>query len=182
MELYKGRPVSCCGRIANEIAVYDFLDGLGISYERVDHPAAMTMEDCREVDEALDAMVCKNLVLCNRQQTQFYLLMVPGNKRFQTKELSRQLGLSRLSFAGEEHLKQLLDVTPGSVSVMCLMHDPEQKVQLLVDRDVMHGECIGFHPCINTSSLRVAQDDLWNRILPAMRRSWITVDLSEGSL
>lgn len=178
MKRETGRPASVEGRIDNEIRTYDFLDALNISYERIDHAPAMTMEDCAEVDKALEATVCKNLVLCNRQQTVFYLLMIPGDKRFATKELSHQLGVSRLSFAGPELLKELLDVTPGSVSVLCLQSDPENRVQLLVDRDVMAGEYIGCHPCINTSSLRLRQSDLWERILPALHHAFRVVDLT----
>lgn len=178
MQRVAGRPANCEGRIENEIKTYDFLDALGVCYERIDHAPAMTMEDCAEVDKALDAMVCKNLVLCNRQQTVFYLLMIPGDKRFVTKELSHQLGVSRLSFAGPELLKALLNVTPGSVSVLCLQSDPGNRVQLLVDRDVMAGEFIGCHPCINTSSLRLRQSDLWERILPALHHEYQVVNLT----
>lgn len=181
MKREAGRPVTNEGRIENEIRTYDFLDGLGVHYERIDHAPAMTMEDCAEVDKALEATVCKNLVLCNRQQTVFYLLMIPGDKRFSTKELSHQLGVSRLSFAGPELLKSLLDVTPGSVSVLCLQSDSKNRVQLLVDRDVMAGEFIGCHPCINTSSLRLLQKDFWERILPALHHTYRVVDLTGES-
>lgn len=181
MKRETGRPVSNEGRIENEIKTYDFLDRLGVCYERIDHAPAMTMEDCAEVDLALEATVCKNLVLCNRQQTVFYLLMIPGDKRFSTKELSHQLGVSRLSFVGPELLKSLLDVTAGSVSVLCLQSDTENRVQLLVDRDVMDGEFIGCHPCINTSSLRLMQSDLWERILPALHHTYRVVTLAGES-
>lgn len=181
MERMIGRPADGAGRNPNEIATYDFLDCLGVSYERIDHAPAMTMEDCREVDLALDAAVAKNLVLTNRQQTQFYLLMIPGGKRFKTSDLSHRLGVSRLSFAGPEQLKSLLDVTPGSVSVLCLRKDSENRVQLLVDRDVMQGEFIGCHPCINTSSLRIAQKDLWKVIVPAMHHDAIIVELPDNN-
>lgn len=182
MQRIPGRPLDPTGRTENEITTYDFLDGLGISYERIDHAAAMTMEDCREVDLALEAAVCKNLVLTNRQQTVFYLLMIPGDKRFSTKDLSHQLEVSRLSFAGPDKLKSLLDVTPGSVSVLCLQKDTENAVQLLVDRDVMTDEYIGCHPCINTSSLRLRQKDLWEVILPAMHHTAQIVDLPDHTM
>lgn len=179
MERHFGRPADCTGRHPNEIATYDFLDGLNIPYERIDHPAAMTMEDCRDVDIALEAQVCKNLVLTNRQNTLFYLLMIPGEKRFKTSDLSKFLGVSRLSFASADKLKELLDVTPGSVSVLCLQADCKNQVQLLVDRDVMDGEFIGCHPCINTSSLRIRQSDLWQRILPALHHEAQIVELPD---
>ena len=168
MELIHGRPETNEGRLPKEIRVYDLLDSLGISYERVDHEAAMTMEVCAAIDEVLEATICKNLLLCNRQGTAFYLLMLPGNKVFKTSVLSKQIGSSRLSFASAEAMAEFLDITPGSVSVMGLMNDHENRVQLLMDQDVLKGEYIGCHPCINTSSLRIKIADLMEKIIPAM--------------
>ena len=154
MELCTGRPETLEGRLDKECRVYDLLDGLGVAYSRVDHAPAMTMEVCEEIDRVLGAMICKNLFLCNRQQTEFYLLLMPGNKPFKTKDLSAQIGSARLSFATAEHMEALLDITPGSVSVLGLMNDKEKRVHLLIDKDVLAEECFGCHPCINTSSLR----------------------------
>ena len=138
----------------------------------------MTMEDCAAVDLVLDATVCKNLMLCNRQKTAFYLLMMPGEKVFMTKELSAQLGVSRLSFATPEYMLEYLDITPGSLSVLGLMNDHDHHVQLLIDEDVLKGEYIGVHPCINTSSLRLKTADLVDRIIPAMGHTPIIVHLT----
>ena len=168
MELVNGRPFSSEGRLEKEIRVYDLLDALGVSYQRIDHEAANTMEACAEVDKVLDATICKNLLLCNRQCTAFYLLMMPGDKPFKTKDLSAQIGSSRLSFAAPEYMEEYLDITPGSLSVMGLMNDKDHHVQLLMDEDVLKGEYIGFHPCINTSSLRLKTADLRDIIIPAM--------------
>lgn len=168
MKLMSGRPADCTGRLAKEIRVYDFLDKLEIQYERVDHEAAMTMEACIAIDEALEATICKNLLLCNRQCTDFYLLMLPGDKAFKTSVLSKQIGSSRLSFASGEYMEQFLDITPGSLSVLGLMNDKEHRVQLLIDEDVLKGVYIGCHPCINTSSLRLKTKDLMEKIIPAM--------------
>lgn len=168
MELVTGRPENCRDRLPKEMRVYDLLDSLGIEYQRIDHEPAMTMEACAAIDEALDAVICKNLLLCNRQQTEFYLLMIPGSKNFRTSVLSKQIGSSRLSFASPEHMERLLDITPGSVSVLGLMNDREHRVQLLIDEDVLSGEYFGCHPCINTSSLRLRLDDLIQIILPAV--------------
>ena len=168
MILQQGRPADCSGRLGKEIRVYDFLDRLGVSYQRIDHEAAMTMEACAAVDAALEASICKNLLLCNRQCTDFYLLLLPGDKPFKTKELSAQIGSSRLSFASPEYMERFLDITPGSLSVLGLMNDKENKVRLLIDRDVLNGEYIGCHPCINTSSLRLRTVDLIGKIIPAM--------------
>lgn len=177
MILKKGRPDDCSGRLLKEIRVYDFLDSLEIEYDRIDHAPAMTMEACEEIDKALCAPMCKNLLLCNRQQTDFYLLLMPGDKPFKTKDLSAQIGSSRLSFASPEHMEQFLDITPGSLTVMGLMNDKEMKVTLLIDSDVLVGEYVGFHPCINTSSLRVRTSDLLEKIIPALKHTPVRVEL-----
>ena len=168
MKLEQGRPADCAGRLAKEIRVYDLLDSLGIDYQRIDHEAAMTMEACAAIDEVLDATICKNLLLCNRQCTTFYLLLLPGDKPFKTSVLSKQIGSSRLSFAGAEYMERFLDITPGSLSILGLMNDKDMQVQLLIDEDVLNGEFIGCHPCINTSSLRLKTADLVEKIIPAM--------------
>jgi len=171
MELVWGRPEDLSGRLDKEVRVYDLLDELGVDYQRIDHDAAMTMADCAEIDAALNATICKNLLLCNRQATAFYLLMIPGDKVFRTSELSHQIGSSRLSFASAEYMERFLDITPGSVSVLGLMNDRENRVQLLIDRDVLEGEYFGCHPCINTASLRLKTADLLERILPAVNHT-----------
>ena len=168
MQLQNGRPVTNEGRLAKEIRCYDLLDSLGVEYQRIDHEAANTMEACAAVDAALGATICKNLLLCNRQATAFYLLMIPGDKTFKTSVLSKKIGSSRLSFASAEHMEEFLDITPGSVSVLGLMNDHDHRVELLIDEDVLGGEFIGCHPCINTSSLRFKTEDLLQKIIPAM--------------
>lgn len=177
LELFSGRPADENGREEKELRVYDFLDRLGVQYMRVDHEHTDTMEACKGVDEILDIFICKNLFLCNRQKTKFYLLMMPGDKPFKTKELSAQIGSSRLSFAGPEHMEELLDIRPGSVSVMGLMNDKEKRVQLLVDRDLLEPEYFGCHPCVNTSSLKIGTGDLFERIIPAMEHDPVFVTL-----
>ena len=177
MILEQGRPQSIEGRQAREARVYDFLDGLGVEYERVDHEPADTMEVCQQIDETLGALLCKNLFLCNRQGTAFYLLMMPGDKPFKTKELSAQIGSARLSFAGAEKMLEYLDLLPGSVSVMGLMNDGENNVQLLIDEDVLKGEYVGCHPCVNTSSLRLKTRDVIEKILPKTQHDYRVVHL-----
>ena len=179
MELLHGRPASSSGRLDKEMRVYDLLDSLGIAYERTDHEAAMTMEDCMEIDRILDIVICKNLFLCNRQKTKFYLLMMPGDKVFKTRDLSPLIGSSRLSFADAQDMEKYLDITPGSVSVMGLMNDTQNHVQLLVDRPVIESPLLGCHPCVNTSSLRMKTKDVLERFLPAVHHDAIVVDLPE---
>ena len=182
MELQNGRPTDCTGRLGKEIRCYDLLDSLGIEYQRIDHEPANTMEACTAVDEALKATICKNLLLCNRQCTAFYLLMIVGEKQFKTSTFSKQIGSSRLSFASPEYMEQFLDITPGSVSVLGLMNDKENRVQLMIDVDILKGEYFGCHPCINTSSLRLRTDDLLNKIIPAMGHAprFVTIENPEA--
>lgn len=179
MELQKGRPENTDNRLDKEIRVYDFLDKLGIQYQRIDHEAAMTMEACEEIDRALgdNTTICKNLFLCNRQETDFYLLLMPGDKPFKTKDLSAQIHSARLSFAKPEYMEKYLDITPGSVSVLGLMNDSEKKVQLLIDEDVMKEPYFGCHPCINTSSLKFTTEDLMQKIISALEHEPVTVTL-----
>ena len=177
MELHPGRPTDTTGCLEKELRCYDLLDALGVEYQRVDHAPAMTMEVCQEIDRVLHAVICKNLFLCNRQETAFYLLMIPDTKTFHTKDLSAQIGSARLSFAKAEYMQQFLDITPGSVSVLGLMNDTGHKVQLLIDEDVLASEYVGCHPCINTSSLRLKTRDLVEKILPAMQHDFSKVKL-----
>ena len=177
MKLMNGRPENCEGRLEKEIRCYDLLDSFGIEYQRIDHEPANTMEACAAVDEALKATICKNLLLCNRQCTDFYLLLIPGSKTFKTSILSKKIGSSRLSFASPEYMEQFLDITPGSVSILGLMNDKDMRVQLRIDEDVLKGEYIGCHPCINTSSLRIKTADMVEKIIPAMGHAPRLVEL-----
>lgn len=178
VELYKGRPQNTEGRLDREVRVYDLLDSLGIEYLRTDHGNADTMEACNEIDKVLDVLICKNLFLCNRQKTKFYLLMMPGDKPFKTKELSSQINSARLSFASAEAMEEYLDILPGSVSVMGLMNDKENAVNLLVDEDVLKGEYVGCHPCVNTSSLKIKTTDVFDRFLKAVGHTATVVHLT----
>lgn len=178
MKLEKGRPENEAGRLRKEIETYDLLDSLQISYERVDHEALYTMEACTVVDRLLQGTVCKNLFLCNRQKSKYYLLMMPGDKTFKTKELSSRIGSARLSFAPQEDMEKLMNLTPGSVTVMGLMYDQENQVQLLVDEDVLAGEYLGCHPCVNTSSIRLRTADVFDKFLRAVHHDATSVHLT----
>lgn len=177
MELEKGRPRNTAGRLEREVKVYDLLDELGIEYERTDHEEANTMEACNEIDRILGVLICKNLFLCNRQKTNFYLLMMPGDKPFKTKDLSRQIGAARLSFADADAMEEYLHIKPGAVSIMGLMNDTENHVQLLIDKPVVEGEELGCHPCVSTSSLKMRTEDVLSKFLPAVHHQPIIVNL-----
>ena len=178
--LYEGRPDTNAGRLDKEIRCYDLLDSLGMHYWRTDHPDAHAdnMEACKEIDRVLGAVVCKNLFLTNRKHTDFYLLMMPGDKPFKTKELSAQIASSRLSFGTGEEMERLLDCTPGSASILGLMNDKAGLVRLLMDEDVLRGEYLGCHPCINTSSLKLSMAEVTELLLPAMGHTMTTVRLT----
>jgi len=177
MELYDGRPENAEGRLPREMRTYDYLDRLGISYLRTDHGRADNMEACNEIDAVLGVIICKNLFLCNRQRTAFYLLMMPGDKKFKTKELSAQIHSARLSFASPEEMLEHLDIEPGAVSIMGLMNDREHAVKLLIDEDVLKDEYVGCHPCVCTSSLKIRTRDIIDRYLPATGHTFQTVRL-----
>ncbi len=174
--LYTTRPESS-GRPEKEIRVYDLLEKINIPFIRVDHGVTATIESCLEVERMLEIKICKNLFLCNAQKTQFYLLMMPGDKKFKTAGLCRQIQTSRLSFAPSEYMEEFLDITPGSVSVLGLMNDCNNRVQLLIDRDVLKQEAIGCHPCINTSSLKIKTADILDKLLPCLNHKAVIVDL-----
>ena len=177
MTLFSGRPETTKGRLEKEIRTYDYLDNLGISYERVDHEAAETMEACKAADDALGVEMCKNLMLCNRQKTAFYMLLMPGDKKFKTKELSAQINSARLSFADGEDMVKYLDIVPGSLSVMGLINDKDKVVKLLIDEDVLKAEYIGCHPCVNTSSLKILTSDIVEKFIPSTGHDFTTVHL-----
>ena len=177
MKVFKGKPEDLSERLEKEIRSYELLDKLNIEYERVDHPAADTMEMCEEAEKALGVKICKNLLLCNRQKTSFYLLLMPGDKPFKTKDLSAQINSARISFAEGEFMEKFLDITPGSLSVLGLMNDKDNDVTLLIDKDILKEEYFGCHPCINTSSLKIKTADVMDKIIPATKHTKILVEL-----
>ena len=177
MELYEGKPGDITGRLEREVRTYDYLDRLGIRYQRTDHERADNMEACNAIDAVLGVIICKNLFLCNRQKTAFYLLMMPGDKKFKTKELSSQINSARLSFTEPVDMLKYLDIEPGAVSIMGLMNDHDHAVKLLIDEDVLKDEYVGCHPCVCTSSLKIRTADVIDRFLPATGHTYETVHL-----
>ncbi len=172
--IYETPPEHASERAARCFAL---LDELGIPYRRVEHESADTMEACAAISDALGARICKNLFLCNRQQTVFYLLAMPEDKPFYTKDLSRQIGSSRLSFAPPEKMEELLGCSPGSASVLGLANDTERRVHLLFDRETAEAERFACHPCDNTGSLTVVTRDLLEKFLPHTGHGYDVVEL-----
>lgn len=179
LELQKGRPTDTTDRLPKEIRCYDFLDNLGVEYYRVDHRnmPADTMEQCDEIDTVLGCKICKNLFLCNRQKTDFYLLMMPANKPFKTKDLTAQINSARLSFADADVMLKYLDIKPGAVSVLGLINDSDCVVRLLVDSDILSDEYIGCHPCVSTTSLKIKTTDIFDKLISAVNHGKTVVKL-----
>jgi|LSQX01.2.fsa_nt_gb Ala-tRNA(Pro) deacylase len=173
--LYTVPPENCTER---EAEVYELLSRLGIKFTSVSHEPAMTIEDCVEIDELLGVPMCKNLLLCDRKQTMFFLVMLPGSKRISSSVLAKAIGAPRLSFAPGPLMEKLLGVSPGSLSVLALKNDTEGKVRLVIDRELVANEFIGCHPCVNTSSLKIKTSDLLRVFLPYTRHKAEIVDLS----
>ena len=178
--IYREAPLDLAERSEEERETFLFLDRLGIPYDRVEHEPAMTIEACEEIDRLLGVSMCKNLFLCNRQQTAFYLLMMPGNKPFRTKDLSAQIQSARLSFADETFMWDYLHIRPGSVSVMGLLFDTQNRVRLLIDEDLLAEPYIGCHPCVNTGSLKIRTGDLLQKILPETGHAFTAVSLPDA--
>ncbi len=156
----------CTYRTQAEKSVYDLLNRLQIPFVGCDHDHADTIEMCHEIEKVLGADICKNLFLCNTQHTNFHLLLMPGDKKFKTKDFSKQIGSSRLSFADAQHMEEYLGLTPGSVSVLGLMNDKDHAVKLSIDKDLLQDEYIGCHPCMNTSTLKIKMQDILQVFLP----------------
>ena len=163
--------------LEKEQQVYDVLDELQIAYIRTSHEPAATMEACLALEAIIQAKICKNLFLCNRQKTNFDLLLMPGDKPFKTKDISKQINSARLSFGSDEDLLELLNLTPGSCTIFGLLFDKQHKVQLLIDKDVLKEERFGCHPCINTSTIGLYTNDLVNKIIPYLGHNFIEVTL-----
>ena len=167
--VHHGAPEDLSARPENEQAVYLTLNRLGIPFTRIDHAPVHTMEDCQAIDAVLGGVICKNLFLCNQQKTVFYLLLIREDKAFKTKDISKQLGVSRLSFGTPAHMEQLLHIAPGAVSPMGLLFDSARDVRLIMDRDLLAEDFLGCHPCVNTASIRLPMADFLNVYLPAVR-------------
>ena len=175
-QVYRGVPKDIDSRQEKERKCYDFLSKLGIDYEVVDHEEASDMDRCREIESVLGVKICKNIMLCNRQESRFFIFMMPGDKKYITKEFSKKIGMSRLSFAKEKYLKEFLNVSSGSVSVLALLNDTDNKVELVIDRDVIQQDHIRCHPCVNTSTLKIKTEAFLNKIITALKKEVMIID------
>lgn len=158
-----------------EKRTYEFLDNLGVPYEKYEHEAIMTIEAAKELDKKMGLEICKNLFLSTRHSTEFYLLLMVGSKKFNTGKVSKQINVPRMTFAGDDYMLEYLDIRPGSVSPLGLMNDKGNNVNLLIDEDVLNMEKIAVHPCVNTATLVINTKDLIEKILPACGHSYTKV-------
>ena len=150
--------------------IYNTLDRLDIDYTCLEHPPIMTMEEGMTIAQKLGVSPCKNLFLVNKQK-EYFLLLLSGNKKLSAKSIAKQIGSSHLSFASDEDMKTLLFTTPGAVSMLGLIYDRENKVKLLIDKDVIQADYIGCHPCENTCSLKIRTKDILEVLLPAINHA-----------
>lgn len=149
-----------------EKKVFALLDKLKIAYECVENDVVESMEECKEVDEALGTEIRKSIFLCNKKKTSFFLVVMPAEKSLDTATLSNKIGVPHLSFASAEHMEQHLGALPGSASVMGLINDEDDYVQLIIDKEVADCEWFGCNPGINTAHLKMKTSDLINKFLP----------------
>ena len=149
-------------------AIERYLNDLGIAFRRAEHPPAFTMEDCARVDEMLQALTVKNIFLTTKNGKRFYLCLTRPEARFRTADISKQAGSSRLSFAPEERLIELLHAHAGSASPLGLIFESARGVGLLVDAALRDAPTLVFHPCDNTKSLAMASADFFDVFLPAV--------------
>lgn len=156
-----------------EAEILDYLNKNNIQYTQTRHQALFTMDKYETIQKQIGCMIPKNLFLCNRQKTKFYLLLMPGDKKFLTKELSSQINSARLSFADEDKLKETLHCFKGSTSPFGLIFDSEDEVELLIDQDLWSQEYLGFHPCDNTSTVKIGKEE-FIRFLALIHKEYST--------
>lgn len=157
-----------------------FLDAQSLRYWLHRHAPMQMIEDCQHIEGVnyQQAAMPKNVFLCNRQQTQFYLVLLRHDLSFRTAVVSKLLSVSRLSFASPDWMEALLQLSPGAVSPLNLMFDQDQRVSLAMDRKLLDYERLLFHPGNNTLSVEMATDDFLHGFLPAIGRSTQLIDLS----
>lgn len=149
--------------------VLSFLNEHRIPFTYYEHERAYTIDDCLRMPFITENVtICKNIMLCNRQQTQFYLLLLKPLTPFRTSVVSRLLGSSRLSFAPEEVLEERLHLTSGSVSPLGLLFDSSHEITLCYESGVLDTPQIAFHPCDNAATLVFNQDVFWSQVIPAL--------------
>lgn len=157
--------------------VIEILKENNIDFEVFNHEAFVSMDQYEVIEGKIGCKIPKNLFLCNRQETVFYLLIMPGDKIFKTKDISAQINSSRLSFGNKDYLNKLLSCYKGSTSVLGLLFDKENRVNLLIDEDILKEEYLGFHPCDNNFTIKIKKEDLISKIIPLTKHDYKIVNL-----
>lgn len=165
------------GTNATKDKVFALLDKLHIPYERVENDVVETMEECKEIDQALGTEIRKSIFLCNQKKTSFFLVVMPAEKQLDTGALEKKLGVSHLSFASGELMEKHLGTKPGSASIMGLINDEDEYVQLIMDKEVADEEWFGCNPGINTDHLKIKTQDLLKKFLPRIYHKAKIVEL-----
>lgn len=153
------------------------LKKLNVNYEIKEHDALISMDTYELIQKDMGVTIPKNLFLNTQNHQNFYLLIMPGDKKFKTKELSSQINSSRLSFGSDEKLEEFLKCYKGSTSALGLLFDKENKVKLLIDEDLLNKEYLGFHPCNNSFTVKIKTSDLIEKYLPNINHDFIKVKL-----
>ena len=153
------------------------LKNLGIEFECITHPPAFTIEECKRVEELIGGKICKNLFLRTTSGNSRFLLMMDGDKKFVTKDISKKLGSSRLSFASGEEMESILGTSPGSLSITSLAFDKEKAVALAIDKDVASEEFICCHPSDNSATLKIRTADVFEKLLPFFNVTPIRIEI-----
>ncbi len=157
--------------------VYRTLDELSISYERVETDEAITMEDCIEIDKKLNMKMVKTLFLCNRQETNFYLYITTGDKKFDSKKFSQELEISRVSFAKEGKMNEMLGTRIGAATIFSSLIDNDLKVQIVIDKDVLNEEYYGCSDGTTTGYMKIKTDDIINKVLPYSKHKETIIEM-----
>lgn len=158
-------------------AIYDTLEKLQIHFVRVDNDEAITMDDCVEISRKLNAKIVKTLLLCNRQKTMFYLFVTTEDKPFVTKNFSRALGISRVSFASPDALFELLGTKVGATTVLSSIADKENRVNIIFDKDALCEEWYGCTDGTTTGYMKLKTEDLLSKYLPFANHTPVVIEV-----
>lgn len=138
--------------------IADYLEKQQIEHVLYEHPAVFTCEEAAMHCVHVPGMAVKNLFLRERGGEQYFLVVLPAEKRLQMKDLAKVVSVKELRFGKIEELAEVVKLTPGSVSPLGLMHDTKHRVRVLIDGDVWNADAVSIHPNINTASLSIPRD------------------------
>lgn len=158
--VFIARPCSYGAQVDKSAAVYKKLSGLGINYERIDHPAVYTMEEMDSLGIFNKGVVGKNLFLRDNKGKRHFLVFVFGDKHTDLVSIQNELGIKHVSFGSAERLDKYLGLTKGSVSPLGVINDKASAVEFIIDNEFKGYPCVGVHPNQNTSTVWLSFEDL----------------------